>query len=325
MVRDELVNIALECKIKNINKITDTVVKEDLKRKYYKNSNMQRDLNNNAMEELESMIGMRVVKKQVEQVVNYINVNKKRGKMPMLHMCFSGNPGTGKTTAARIIGKIFSQMKILSEKEIFVEAQRADLIGEYVGQTAPKTMEKIDEANGGILFIDEAYTLSSYIQDEAGRDYGAECIGTLIKEMEDKRDSLCVILAGYSNEMDHLLKANPGFESRIQFKIEFPDYTEEELYEIFRKMAGEESYKISNNVKPVLIEYFAKEKLKDNFSNGRCARNLFEKVKFEQANRVSKEEKANMDLIKKCDVENVVRYLNSGDGLVVKNKIGFAL
>lgn len=213
-------------------------------------------------------------------------------------------------------------MNILSDKDIFVEAQRNDLIGKYVGQTAPKTKEVIDRANGGVLFIDEAYSISAYIKDEGGRDYGAECIATLIKEMEDKRDSLCVILAGYSKEMEHMLNVNPGFESRIQFKINFPDYSKEELYDIFKEMAKKENYNLSSNLKKILIEYFAKEKQKENFANARCVRNLFEKIKFEQADRVAKNEKDDLNLIKKCDIENVIKRINIKEN--EKFKIGFA-
>ena len=249
-IKDELLNIVLECKMKNVKNITDKVVKEELKRKYFAKDNEKRS----GMEELNSLIGIDSVKKQVEQIVNFLKVNKEKKKMPMLHMCFMGNPGTGKTTVARIIGKIFAEMEILSKDKIFVEAASQDLIGEYVGQTAPKTKAMTDKAKGGVLFIDEAYSLSP---ENARTSYSEECIATLLKEMEDKRDNLCVILAGYTNEMKELLKVNPGFESRIQFKIDFPDYSEEELYEIFKQMAKEEEYKLSNNIKEVVTQYFA--------------------------------------------------------------------
>lgn len=203
-----------------------------MKKKYYKKTSKNKLP---PMEELNSMIGISQVKNQIEQIVNFIKVNKQKDTLPSLHMCFLGNPGTGKTTVARIIGRIFAEMKILSDKEIFVEAQRTDLIGEYVGSTAPKTKRKVEKANGGVLFIDEAYSLCP---KDYGFDYGKECIATLMKEMEDKRESLCVILAGYTKETKEMLEVNPGFESRIQFYIEFPDYTEEELYEIFKKMVN---------------------------------------------------------------------------------------
>jgi len=315
-IKSELQNIVLECKAQNIEKITDEVIRDNLKKKYYK-KNSKNKLS--PMKELESMIGIESVKKQVEQIVNFVKVNQKKDTIPSLHMCFLGNPGTGKTTVARIIGRLFAEMKILSDKEIFVEAQRVDLIGEYVGSTAPKTKKKVEKANGGVLFIDEAYSLCP---KDYGFDYGQECIATLMKEMEDKRESLCVILAGYTKETKEMLKVNPGFESRIQFYIEFPDYTEDELYEIFKKMAKDAKYKVSTNVKSLLIEYFSKEKVKDNFSNARCVRNLFEKIKFEQADRVARTPEADMYLIKKSDIENVLSKIEPSEQNT-KRRIGF--
>lgn len=319
-VKDELLNIVFECKSKNIKLLNDKTMKEKLKREYYIKNKIATQ-NKTGLKELEDLIGMDEVKNQIYQIINFININKKRGKMPSLHMCFFGNPGTGKTTVARIIGKIFTEMKILSDKERFVEAQRSDLIGKYVGFTAPQTKSVVNKANGGVLFIDEAYAIASYVQDEAGNDYGAECIATLIKEMEDKRDSLCVILAGYSKEMQHMLSVNPGFESRIQFKINFPDYSEEELYEIFKQRAKSENYKLSSNLKNILIEYFSKERQKENFSNARCVRNLFEKIKFEQAERVAKNDDEDINLIKKSDIINVIAKTTPPEKK--KIKIGF--
>lgn len=305
-VKNELVNIVLECKTRGITKINDTIMKEELNKNYYK-ERKEKQTKGNSIQKLNKMIGMKAVKEQIEEILNYIKINQKRNNMPSLHMCFTGNPGTGKTTVARIVGEIFSEMQVLSNEEIFVEAQRADLIGKFVGQTAPLTESIVKKAEGGVLFIDEAYSIASYIQDEAGRDYGAECISTLIKEMEDKRDHLCVILAGYTKEMEHMLKNNPGFESRIQFKIEFPDYTEEELYEIFKVMARQENYKLTSNLKELLRKFFKEEKQKENFANARCVRNLFEKIKFAQADRVSKNAQVDINLIKKCDVEKAIK------------------
>lgn len=218
-------------------------------------------------------------------------------------------------------GKIFAENNILSDRNIFIEAQRSDLIAEYVGQTAIKTKKLINKAKGGVLFIDEAYTLGSYITDEKGRDYGAECIATLIKEMEDNRENLCVILAGYTNEMEHLLKVNSGFRSRIQFKVNFSDYSENELYEIFKKMAREDKYKISSNIKQTLLEYFKTEKTNENFSNGRLVRNIFEKVKFEQAERVTQLQNEDIDLLKKIDVQKAIN--KNKDNIFLKRTIGF--
>lgn len=156
---------------------------------------------------------------------------------------------------------------------------------------------------------------------ESKKDFGAECVATLLKGMEDNRDKLCVILAGYTNEMEEMLDANPGFESRIQFKINFPDYTSEELYTIFKNLCKKEEYKISSNIKQMLINHFEIAKLEKNFANARYVRSIFEKVKIEQANRVVKEN-GNQSLIKKCDIEKIINKQRIEK--MQKNKIGFA-
>lgn len=313
-LKNDLISILVNCKAskeKDVKKILkpETEVKKKKERK------------RSAEKELNKLIGMEEVKKELKKIINYISVGKNRNNMPMLHMCFSGNPGTGKTTVARIVGKLFEERNILSEKGKFVEAQRADLIGEYVGQTAPRTERVISRAEGGVLFIDEAYSIASYIQDEAGRDYGAECIATLLKEMEDKRDNLCVILAGYTKEMENMLKVNPGFQSRIQFTINFPDYTAEELYEIFKNLCKEEKYILSSNLKSTLVEHFEQARKKENFSNGRYVRSLFEKIKIEQANRVFEDDTASRCVIRKCDIEEVIKKVKPEKQ--EKIKIGF--
>ena len=314
-IKNDMINIFVNCKMKNENDVSK-ILKID-NNKFVKKQSKDKC----GLEELDSLIGLEGVKEQIKKVINYIKTSKNRKNMPMLHMCFNGNPGTGKTTVARIVGKIFAEEKILSDKNIFVEAQRKDLIAQYVGQTAPMTQSMIDRSLGGVLFIDEAYSIASYIQDETGGDYGAECVATLLKAMEDNRDNLCVILAGYTEEMEHLLNTNPGFESRIQFKINFPDYTEEELYEIFKQLCRKENYKLSSNIKPFLIEHFNKAKQAANFSNARYVRSIFEKIKIEQANRVSLE-KNNINLIKKVDVENVISNFECKEQN--KKVIGFA-
>lgn len=298
-IENNLINILVNCKRMNEKEVSKILKKGDGK------EDKKSDSKKKAMEELEELIGLGEAKEQIKKVISYIKISKERKNMPMLHMCFNGNPGTGKTTVARLIGRIFEEEKILSEKNNFVEASRADLIGEYVGQTAPRTQDVIDRALGGVLFIDEAYSIASYIQDEAGRDYGAECIATLLKGMEDNRDNLCVILAGYTKEMEHMLKVNPGFESRIQFTIEFPDYSSEELYAIFKQLCKKEHYKLSSNIKKELIKHFEIAKQKENFSNARYVRSIFEKIKIEQANRVVLEND-DKDIIRKEDLEVVL-------------------
>lgn len=313
IIKNKILNILVECKINNENNVN----------KLLKNKKDSKIIskNKNGMEALDELIGLEEVKEQIKKVINFIKLSKNRQNMPMLHMCFNGNPGTGKTTVARIVGKIFAEEKILSDKNVFVEVQRGDLIGKYVGFTAPKTQGVIDKSLGGVLFIDEAYSIASYIRDEAGGDYGAECIATLLKGMEDHRDNLCVILAGYTKEMKHMLSVNPGFESRIQFTINFPDYSEEELYIIFKKLCKDEKYKISSNIKQVLLEHFKVAKYEKNFSNARYVRSIFEKVKIEQANRTI-QDGDDINLIKKIDIENVIGELEPEK--ILKTKIGFA-
>ena len=212
----------------------------------------------------------------------------------------------------------FEKEKILSNGT-FVEVHGRDLVGKYVGWTAKEVKKIIEKAKGGVLFIDEAYSLNS---NDSG-SFADEAIATLIKEMEDNRDDLCVILAGYQDEMAGLIKRNPGFESRIQFYIDFPNYNEDELYQIFKGLAQKEKYKLSSQVKEILLEDFRNQRTSKSFSNGRYVRNIYEKVKIEQANRVASNAKENINLIKKCDVEGVLVEQKPVE--VHKVKIGFAV
>lgn len=316
-IKSILINILVNSKTKNENNVEVLLDKK----KSEKADNRSRKRNTNkkqkALEELDEMIGMTEVKKQISKIVNYIKLSKNRDNLPMLHMCFYGNPGTGKTTVARIVGKIFAEEKILSDEERFVEAHGRDLIGRFVGWTAGETKKRVKDAEGGVLFIDEAYSL---ISDTLG-GFEEEAIATLLKEMEDKRDKVCIIMAGYENKMEELLQMNPGFESRIQFKIYFPDYTSEELYEIFKLLCKNEEYKLSSNIKQTLIQVFEVAKQQDNFSNGRYVRSLFERIKIEQANRVVAN-KDNKNLIKKCDAIAVLEKLSYNEN-VQRKVIGF--
>ena len=274
---------------------------------------------------LNSLIGLDDVKEQIKKILSYVDVDVERGGQgrSMLHMCMCGNPGTGKSTVARIIGDIFAENEVLSTKRIFVEVGREDLIGEYVGHTAAKTKKVIDQAIGGVLFIDEAYSL---ILGSDGRrnDYGYECIATLIKEMENHREDLCVILAGYPEDMRRLINANSGFQSRIQFFIDFPDYNVEELYEIFLKQLKEDFLKLEKGCKEIVTQYFENEvKLKkENFGNGRLVRNLVEKIKFEQAVRIKETGSDDLYTIIPQDIKNVVDKIKTIEN---KRKIGFGV
>lgn len=290
--------------------------KELSKRGILKNDKNDKE-NMNAKEELNKLVGLTEIKKQTEKILNYVKLNKARGKMPMLHMCFNGNPGTGKTSIARIIGKLFDEEKILPGNGEFMEIHGRDLVDKYVGWTAQKVHETVEKAIGGVLFIDEAYSL---VTDRRG-SFEDEAIATLIKEMEDHRDEICIILAGYTKEMENLIKANPGFESRIQFTMDFPDYSENELIDIFEGLCKSEDYKLGKNCKELLLENFKTAKKQEGFGNGRYVRNIFEKVKFEQADRIVKLDCKNVNLITLKDVENA--FENSKRKINKKRVIGF--
>jgi SpoVK/Ycf46/Vps4 family AAA+-type ATPase len=202
------------------------------------------------------------------------------------HCVFTGNPGTGKTTVARIMAGIYKNLGILKSGHL-VEVDRSKLVAEYVGQTAVKTNKVIDEALDGVLFIDEAYTLSK--GDE--NDFGREAIDTLLKRMEDDRSRLVVIVAGYTEEMQTFINSNPGLQSRFNRYINFPDYTTNEMIQIFEKMANKYHYTIDFSMKTALASYIdaAYRQNRGHFGNARFVRNLFEKCLENQANRVAQQ------------------------------------
>ena len=241
------------------------------------------------MERLNSLIGLSPVKQQFKTLLNVIQVNKARednglkvSKMSY-HCVFTGNPGTGKTTVARLVAQAYKELGIL-EKGHLVETDRSGLVAEYVGQTAPKTNAIIDSALDGILFIDEAYTLVGGLND-----FGPEAIATLLKRMEDDRDRLIVILAGYTKEMKSFIDSNPGLQSRFTRYIEFPDYTQEELYKIFISNLDKYEYHLTEEADLTLKGIISRAIRKGdrNFGNGRFIRNLFEKAIESQSNRLS--------------------------------------
>lgn len=252
------------------------------------------------IDELNELIGLSETKKEITTLSNYIQMKLKRDEMGMkspnlsLHCVFTGNPGTGKTTVARILAGIYKDMGLLKKGHL-VETDRSGLIAEYVGQTAVKTNKKIDEALDGVLFIDEAYSL---VQG-AKEDYGPEAISTLLKRMEDDRDRLVVIVAGYTKEMEDFINSNPGLQSRFNRYIHFTDYTAEELYDIFCLQVKKNEYTISeeasNRLKMILADALA-HKEKD-FGNARFVRNLFEKVIEHQANRLANEPNLTKELL----------------------------
>lgn len=267
----------------------------------------------NPYAELEHLTGMADVKEQVITFANFIRVQKEREakglKSPDIsyHCVFTGNPGTGKTTVARILAAIYRDLGVVSKGHL-VETDRSGLIGEYVGTTAPKVNHLCDSAYGGVLFIDEAYALCTGSQ----QDYGPEAIATLLKRMEDDRDNLVVIVAGYPAEMETFLESNPGLRSRFNNYIDFPDFTAEELYTMFLSRAADYDYRLTDEAQSFVCSHMISKVAENNrnFGNARYVRNLFEKCITAHSNRVAKMKNHTTDdlsLMKKEDIEAALK------------------
>ena len=286
------------------------------------------DKSSEPYDELQKMIGLSDIKQIVDEIIDSAKIQKLRSNMgmdsykPSLHMVFTGNPGSAKTTVARLITQIFTKEGILKSGK-YVECGRADLVGKYVGWTAKTVRSKFREANGGVLFIDEAYSL---VDDS--NSFGDEAINTIVQEMENHRDDVIVIFAGYPDKMNDFLDKNEGLRSRIAFHLDFPDYNAEELVGILKLMAEKKGYKLSDEIEAKCKEIFGLAVKQKEFGNGRYARNLLEQAMMAQSRRITNEYNG-MEITRKVlttlkveDFEvNVSKQLQREN----KNRIGFAV
>lgn len=279
-------------------------------------------------DELQKMIGLADIKQVVDEIIDSARIQKLRSEMGMdsyktsLHMVFTGNPGSAKTTVARLITQIFTKEGILKTGN-YVECGRADLVGRYVGWTAKTVRSKFREANGGVLFIDEAYSLV-----DGSNSFGDEAINTIVQEMENHRDDVIVIFAGYPEKMKEFLDKNEGLRSRIAFHLDFPDYKADELVGILKLMAEKKGYKLSDEIEAKCQDIFEMAVNQKEFGNGRYARNLLEQAMMAQSRRITKECKGKkitrktLTTLKAEDFEvNASKQLQKE----TKYKIGFAV
>ena len=234
------------------------------------------------------LIGLRPVKKRIRETAALLLVDKARRELglqqdtPTLHMSFTGNPGTGKTTVALRMADLLHRLGYIRQGHL-VTVTRDDLVGQYIGHTAPKTKEVLRKAMGGVLFIDEAYYL---YRPENERDYGQESIEILLQVMENQRDDLVVIVAGYADRMETFFSSNPGFRSRIAHHIDFPDYEDDELVGIAEKMLEGQNYRLSPGAREALSEYIPRRREQPHFANARSIRNALDRARLRQANRL---------------------------------------
>lgn len=255
--------------------------------------------------ELNNLIGLKKAKKTLFEIINYLQIAKKRDDMPCLNMAFLGNPGTGKTTVAKLVGKILSAIHVFNTSAPFIQTSREQLVGRYIGQTEDKVLETVNNSLGGVLFIDEAYSL---ISDDS-RDYGSKVIDVLVNQMDIHKHDLCVIFGGYKEEMLEFLQMNPGLDSRVPFKINFKDYSNDELFEIFNKMIKDSNFYLEDGLEELLLKHFEEVKKSKNFGNARYVRNFMERLKIKQANRLINDNDSDLYSITKEDIENTIKSM----------------
>ncbi len=271
------------------------------------------------------LVGLAPVKARIREIAAFLVVSRARAAMgleaatPSLHMCFTGNPGTGKTTVALRMAEILHRLGYVRKGHV-VSVTRDDLVGQYIGHTAPKTKEVLKKAMGGVLFIDEAYYL---YRPENERDYGQEAIEILLQVMENHRDDLVVILAGYKDRMDTFFQSNPGMSSRIAHHIDFPDYGEDELSQIAGKMVGGMNYQLDAEAERAMAEYIHLRRQQPHFANARSIRNALDRARLRQANRIFREAMAgkatvNADQLSTITAEDIRASRVFGGGLQQK-------
>ena len=272
------------------------------------------DQSTDPIEKLNSLIGLSSAKKSINELRNFAkiqNLRKSKG-LPTsdisYHLVFTGNPGTGKTTVARLVAEIYKELGLVSKGHL-IEASAKDLIAGYTGQTAIKTGEVINEALGGVLFIDEAYTLV----DEDGKGFGQEAIDTILKEMEDHRDDFAVIVAGYSKPMDKFIRSNPGLKSRFNRFVHFDDYTPEELFKIFQSLCEKNAYTTTEETDKIIKDHFSvlSKTASDDFANARTVRNLFESIIAKQASRISCETDLSIEMLSQITEADIACCIES--------------
>ncbi|RUU03117.1 CbbX protein [Mesorhizobium sp. USDA-HM6] len=243
------------------------------------------------------LIGLAPVKRRIRETAALLLVERARRRMglahetPTLHMSFTGNPGTGKTTVALRMADLLHRLGYIRKGHL-VSVTRDDLVGQYIGHTAPKTKEILKKAMGGVLFIDEAYYL---YRPENERDYGQEAIEILLQVMENQRDDLVVILAGYAQRMDRFFESNPGFRSRIAHHIDFPDYSDDELLRIAEQMLDQQNYLFDTKATAAMADYIARRRAQPHFANARSIRNALDRARLRQANRLFESSKGPLD------------------------------
>ena len=257
----------------------------------------------------DELIGLAPVKQRIREIAALLLVDRVRSKFglaaqaPTLHMSFTGNPGTGKTTVAARMAEILHRLGYIRRGHL-IAVTRDDLVGQYIGHTAPKTKEVLKKAMGGVLFIDEAYYL---YRQENERDYGQESIEILLQVMENNRDDLVVILAGYAEKMERFFHSNPGFRSRVAHHIDFPDYTDGDLFAIAGKMLDSFNYKLSDGAQEALAEYIPLRRTQPLFANARSIRNALDRARLRQANRLfaAQDPELTLDALTTIEAEDI--------------------